>query len=945
MIEPQPPSVSRKESILQRAVDWVFGYDFFLSYSHGDGQSYPRELKERLEQAGFRIFLDQTEYVAGMDLRRETKRQVTKSRRIVVIGRERALKSEWVKREVDVALACNKTPVIIDINGAVEAAGNDSQIAKLAREQNWLRLIENIPETDGVPSDHAVTELVRGFNFTRQESKRARVFVTATFALSILAIGLAAAIYYAFVQTNRARMQTQVAIANSIVRTASELVPRDPEAAALLLLEMGDSREPRGAVGVANRIASQRFARSTLRGHTSKITDVTIAPGSGFIASASQEGRVRIWDVNGTDQVTVLKGHRIAYNNNGSQIVTASNDGTISRWHVNPLMGPEVVGKFGVSVTDLSYDWNGRLMAAAAKDGTVRIWDTASKSEPIFEKRVHNGAISVLAFSPHNNKILTASPEDDTLQLFSVDGSDPEERSVADVQYVEFSPDGRFLLTISAQPEKPGTVRIWDAKSLSVVRTLKHSPPTQACPSDGGALHASFSPDSQLVVTALANCTLEIWTLNSQSEPKVIKGHGGWVRYAVFAPDGKRIVSASDDHTVRVWQRDGTEVVALQGHRNWVTHIEVMNDDGSVFTSASRDRTLRVWDLNQATEPTELARHENEVWSLAIDSAGSRLFTNDYTKYLDGTVRISDLHGTHERLYYSAGYKGDISNQGQFVTVSHGGSIRLWNIENPANFKTLGQLDSKVSTVRFSRDGSKVVIALHDKTARIWTTEGREGATFPHAKIVRSAEFSHDDKFVVTSCNDGVVRIWKSDENGKLIKELPGRDVGAINATFSPDGKFLATSGFDPTVHVWKLDSQEKPQELSGHRDSVWGLAFSPDGKHLASVSDDFSIQVWKLSNADQWEHSFTINRASPHPLTRVTFTPDGQSIIVADRGGGVRIWQIRWGGLIEHMKSRTNACLSIEDRKRHLLESVHIAKSKHFECEHESGRYDRLAP
>src|SRR4051794_30955712 len=69
---PLSDSAIKPEGLVARAVDWVFGYDFFVSYSHGDGMRLPRRIKDRLEQAGFRVFLDQTEYVAGDDLRRET---------------------------------------------------------------------------------------------------------------------------------------------------------------------------------------------------------------------------------------------------------------------------------------------------------------------------------------------------------------------------------------------------------------------------------------------------------------------------------------------------------------------------------------------------------------------------------------------------------------------------------------------------------------------------------------------------------------------------------------------------------------------------------------------------------------------------------------------------------------------------------------------------------
>ncbi|NZD63633.1 toll/interleukin-1 receptor domain-containing protein, partial [Rhizobium sp. WYCCWR 11290] len=121
--------VFNRSSLISRLVDWVFGFDFFLSYNHGDGKHYPSQLKRQLGKRGFRVFLDQTEYVAGLDLRRETRRQVRRSRKLVVVGRAGALKSPWVKREVDAAVANGKIPVIININGAIEAAAGDAALA------------------------------------------------------------------------------------------------------------------------------------------------------------------------------------------------------------------------------------------------------------------------------------------------------------------------------------------------------------------------------------------------------------------------------------------------------------------------------------------------------------------------------------------------------------------------------------------------------------------------------------------------------------------------------------------------------------------------------------------------------------------------------------------------------------------------------------------------
>ena len=136
---------------------------------------------------GFHVFLDQTDYVAGLDLRRETQRQVHKSRKFVVIGRRLALKSPWVKREVEVALASGKVPLVFNVNSAVETAPDDAALAIMARQHHWLRLNETLPNPDGEPTDRAIAELVRGFEHTRQETKRQRILAAAAAVLALTA--------------------------------------------------------------------------------------------------------------------------------------------------------------------------------------------------------------------------------------------------------------------------------------------------------------------------------------------------------------------------------------------------------------------------------------------------------------------------------------------------------------------------------------------------------------------------------------------------------------------------------------------------------------------------------------------------------------------------------------------------------------------------------------
>ncbi len=65
-------------------------------------------------------------------------------------------------------------------------------------------------------------------------------------------------------------------------------------------------------------------------------------------------------------------------------------------------------------------------------------------------------------------------------------------------------------------------------------------------------------------------------------------------------------------------------------------------------------------------------------------------------------------------------------------------------------------------TFEFNSDGSRIVTASNDKTARIW--DAKSGALLitlgDHGGMVTSASFSPDGTKVATSSSDKFVRIW-----------------------------------------------------------------------------------------------------------------------------------------------------------------------------------------
>ena len=94
---------------LQRVSDFVFGYDYFISYKQDDGKNLPKRLADRLTEAGYRVFLDMTGYTAGDDLKQGTTRRVRMSAYTLLIARPGALtRSDWVVQEISACLAARR---------------------------------------------------------------------------------------------------------------------------------------------------------------------------------------------------------------------------------------------------------------------------------------------------------------------------------------------------------------------------------------------------------------------------------------------------------------------------------------------------------------------------------------------------------------------------------------------------------------------------------------------------------------------------------------------------------------------------------------------------------------------------------------------------------------------------------------------------------------------
>jgi WD40 repeat protein len=315
-----------------------------------------------------------------------------------------------------------------------------------------------------------------------------------------------------------------------------------------------------------------------------------------------------------------------------------------------------------------------------------------------------------------------ATPQAKAALRTAVAALGPVFRGNAGAMYgVDFSPDGRFIVTASAN----GVAQVWDARTARPVITL-HSP-------GGTQLNsAEFSPDGRLIVTAGADGAARIWdAANGRQIGAPLAGRGG-LNSAAFSPSGRLLVTAGSNGTTRIWQVSSERQLGrmLRPGRSSVASA-AFSPDGNLILTAGARGTARIWSAR--THRVDLSLRTGDTAPLS-DAAFNP----------DGTL---------------------------VVGASADGIAWIWNAQTGAVVRKLRGATGAVYSAAFSPDGSLVLTANADGTARIWNAAaGNQLAAMSGS--FSTAAFAPSSSTFVAAGFDGTARLPATDLP-TLIGPLP----------------------------------------------------------------------------------------------------------------------------------------------------------------------------
>lgn len=343
------------------------------------------------------------------------------------------------------------------------------------------------------------------------------------------------------------------------------------------------------------------------------------------------------------------------------------------------------------------------------------------------------------------------------------------------------------------------------------------------------------------------NADLTSRLITDASSPQAIKLHGpsGSVNAVAFSPRGSLLACTCSDSTVRLWDLAASpgapQLKPLRIGSGEVREVR-FSADGRMLAAASDDGLVRLWDVADPHHPT--------------------LVGSPLRAYLHGSVQDPDADSVA------------FSPSGRTLAAGSADGLWVWDItqlKEPRTLSSPSPSAKPVGDVVFSPDGNTLATVTSLESIRLWKVADRQPPRAVGKPLVQPYDKPYDE-----------------------------HKNGVVSLAFSPDSKTLVTA--DQDVRLWDVSNparpQARPKHLTGHADSVQGIAFNKDGTVLASVGADAVVQLWNVADINNpAPHTPSLLGHNPHhTVYAVAFSPDGRYMASGSNNGDLLLWRLPSG-------------------------------------------------
>ncbi len=531
------------------------------------------------------------------------------------------------------------------------------------------------------------------------------------------------------------------------------------------------------------------------------------------------------------------------------------------------------------AVTSASICSDGKYLLTGSRDLSAKIWDL--KGNEIISFLAQNEVQSVDI--SEDSKMVLVGSADNHLQLFKATGE--LIKTFSDhknfINSVAFSPSKSQQYFASASED--GSAIIYDYKGTKI-KTLNHSKAIKSI---------CFDTDGKKILTSSDDRTAVLWSMAGIKLVSLI-GHSGAVNQARISKDGIYFLTCSQDKSAILWDKNGVKKQQIR-HLENVTTCDIANDN-SFMISGSYDGEIKVWKPSGGL----LITLDTKLWGLSavkiLPDGKSFICTSEdeISQWsIDGRL-IRKFDGKAKSIHSVCFSKDEKA----VIQGDKNGWVKIWDAY--ANtFQSYQGHHGAVLAVACSPDSIHFLTGGEDKLALLWNKNGTIEKKFKLESKVTTVNFSKDGKSILTGCYDGCTSIWSLDGNRRKILKQEGDQIS--EAIYSPDGNSIITSSY--SKKITQFDTSGTKIKVIQTPSQINCLAFTKDKDELIVGYYNGMAQVWDMHSG---ESLHIIGQPDGDEVLAIASSPDKKWIAIGKNSGAIELFDNTQGKSVKLMSHNT---------------------------------------
>ncbi|MCV9386763.1 caspase family protein [Reichenbachiella ulvae] len=607
-------------------------------------------------------------------------------------------------------------------------------------------------------------------------------------------------------------------------------------------------------------------------------------------------------------RTVVQRGHEApileaVFSQSGKYVATASKDHTVIIWEARSGRQLRTLYGHNAPVNAVDFHPKENVLVSAGDDKQVIVWDLMSGSKLV--EHSWSQWVSSIAFSPSGDQLLIGGGKYEVELLDWQKKETLRKFKVNKTQYgveVGFDSSGAILTG-----NDDGKLIVYGSNEDTPLDTLRNIR-ASSC----GGCPLRFDMDGKLMASVARSGPVTLWNWDTKEVNREFgEADNDYEKVAVGGP----FVFAEDEKRVTQWRQSGEELRVFAENKEGLTGIKLSPND-SVLMTFGNDRVARLWDVYSGQLITELSGYLNRENDRGLSFGRNSYWHSNFNKYLsirnrvklspDGKTVVRGHHNSEAYLWDTNSGRVKLELKGhdkmvvdyvftkdsRFVYTAGGDRvIRLWDVQTGEELRRFEGHRDLVFNLALSEDGHSLASGSWDGSAILWDTGTGEILNqyrFPNNSPYTMA-FAYHDQYLLIGTLDKKLQLIELDSGEPFISYIGHTDV---ITDLEIRGEEIISSSLDGMIKKWELKTGFQSMKFKGHTGAVYDVCYDTHGLYMASGGLDKVVRVWDLNTGKE------LKQLEGHTgaVTGVQFINDDRVLVSSSLDGTTRYWDMESG-------------------------------------------------